>query len=122
MDTARNSERRLCGENVLQIGNLDQRVLLQSKTIENVRGEVVNTYSDIATVWGSVITQRGNEAFEASRTNAIDIIRVKIRYRSDLKTDWRVSWQGQFYNVESVDRSQRREGAMWFTARLLGAF
>jgi SPP1 family predicted phage head-tail adaptor len=98
----------------LQIGKLDQRVVLQSLgASSNDFGEVIKSYTTVATVWGHVISQKGSESFEAARTESTRTIKIKIRYRSDVKTDWRIQWMGESYNVTDVDRSLRRQGELW---------
>lgn len=103
------------------IGKLDQQIKLQSLAEVNQGGQLVQSYDDVADVWGHVISQRGNEAFESARVNARETIRVKIRFRDDVLTKWRVGWSGQFYNIKHIDRSQRRDGWLWFTAEVVGA-
>lgn len=105
----------------MQTGKLDQRIILQSVSETNDNGQLLLTYSTVATVWGKVISQRGNEAFEAARTNATETLRILIRHRDDVTNKWRVSWNDQFYEVINTDRSMRRKGELWLTARLLGA-
>lgn len=108
-------------------GDLDQQIFFQSPSETNDGGELKNTWvnvggdSPLVPDWAKVISQKGSETFESVRTNAKETIRVKCRYRSDVKTTWRMKWNDQFYNILYVDRSQRREGYLWFTAELVGA-
>lgn len=105
----------------MQSGKLDQRIAIQSLTETNVSGELVISYTALATVWGEVISQKGGEAFEAARVNARETVRVRIRYRDDVLTTSRIEWMGQSYNILSIDRSARRDGYLWFTAEVNGA-
>lgn len=105
----------------MQIGELRERVTLQALVETNDAGDVSDGWSTIATVAARVITQRGSEAFEASRTNASETIRVLIRFRDDITTKARLVWNGQNYNVEAVDRSARHKGELWLTATVIGA-
>ena len=98
----------------MKTGKLDQQITLQSLSVtSNDFGEVIKGYSDVATVWGHVISRRGTESFEASRMGSDRQIKVKLRFRDDIKTDWRIGWDGEFYNVIDVDRSLRRKGELW---------
>ena len=98
-------------------GELDQRVTLKSPNApQNQSGKIVTTFTDVATVWAKVITQRGNEALEAARVNSHRAIRVRIRYRADVTTKWVLRWMGQDYNVTDLDASERRSGNLWLTA------
>lgn len=103
------------------IGNLDQRIILQSLTeTAGDGGQLTQAWTTISTVWGHVISVRGQEALEAARLNAKETIRIKIRYRDDITTAWRVQWQSQNYSVQAIDRSERRTGFLWVTAQAVG--
>lgn len=103
-------------------GDLDQKITLYSYNKATVAGDVKETYTAITpNVWGEVLTPRGSESFAASRVQARETIRVKLRYRADVITKWRLGWNGQIYNISAVDRSQRRKGELWVTAEVIGA-
>lgn len=105
----------------MNIGKMDQQIILQSLAETNSGGSLSQAWSTVATVWGNVLQPRGSEAFEASRLNATETIRVRIRYRSDVLTKWRLQWMGQNYSINELDRSERRDGYLWITAKLRGA-
>lgn len=105
----------------MRVGKLDQRIGLYSLSESNVSGELTQVYALVATVFGQVISQRGNEAFEVARTNARETIRVCIHYRTDVTNKWQITWEGQTYNVINTDRSNRRDGELWITAQVVGA-
>ncbi len=98
------------------IGKLDQRVTIEERSVVNDAGSVSNVYVALATVWAEVITLRGREAFEAARVQAHETIRVRVRYRDDVGNTNRVVWMGQSYNIVHTDRSEKRDGLLWFTA------
>lgn len=103
------------------IGKLDQQIVLQSLTETNSFGELTQSWTTVATVWGHVTEARGQEAFESARLNASETIRVKIRYRTDINDKWRIQWQSQNYSVTHIDRTERRNGYMWLMAKVTGA-
>ena len=111
----------------MNAGLLDELVYLESPTETNNSGEVTTAWADgsgespAVPDFAMVITEKGNEAFESARRNSDQTIRVKIRYRDDVKTTWRCKWEDQYYYLQSVDRSERREGYLWFTAKNTGA-
>lgn len=105
----------------MQIGKLDQWVTIQQPSEMNDMGSLTKSFSTIATVRARVISERGTEAFESARINAKERIRVLIRDRTDINSKWRIVWLGQNYNVMIVDRSERRDGKLWFTAEAVGA-
>lgn len=111
----------------MNAGLLDEIVYLETPTNTNNAGEVKTTWADASGEspavpdFAMVLTEKGDEAFESSRRNADQTIRVKIRFRDDVKTTWRCQWEGQYYYLQSVDRSERRAGYLWFTAKATGA-
>ncbi len=105
----------------MRVGLLDQQIQLVSFSTENVGGELTETYTPGDKVFAQVISQKGNEAFEAARTNARSTIRVCIHYRDDVVNTWQLIWLHGTYNIVDTDRSQRRDGYLWITAQAVGA-
>lgn len=97
----------------MDIGKLDERIELQVQTETNNFGEVVKAYVTQATVWAKIISQKGAESFEAARMGSSRAIKVQLRFRDDVKTDWRIIWDGEPYNIVDVDRTMRRDGELW---------
>lgn len=104
----------------MRIGKLDQQIILQSLSETNTTGELVRSWATVATVWAHVISQHGQEALEAARINAHAVVRVQIRYRTDVDVKWRLQWGGQNYSVKAIDRTSRRDGYLWITAECTG--
>jgi SPP1 family predicted phage head-tail adaptor len=105
----------------MHAGKLTERITLQSLTETNVKGSLQPTYTDECTVWAHIISQKGTEALQAARTNARAVVRVCIRYREEVTTKWRMQWEGQNYNILAIDRTNRMNGELWFTAEVVGA-
>ncbi len=100
----------------MDIGELDQLITLESPNATAVEGQVKSTWTRVDVVYGKVISQKGNESFEAARTKSRALIRVKIRFRSDVLPTWRIQWGGKVYGITFVDPSEERKGALWITA------
>lgn len=105
----------------MRAGLLDQQIIIETPTTTNDQGEVEHSWATLATVWARVITSRGEEAIQAARINARETIRVQMRYRSDVTTKQRLTWDSQVFYITAVDASMRRKGEMWLTAQLVGA-
>lgn len=106
------------------IGKLDQRILFQSLTEQNIEGGLIKAWATDSPpdeVWGRVYSQRGTETFEAARVNARETIRVLVRFRDDITDKHRLTWNSQAYDIKFVDRSERRKGELWLTAEVSGA-
>lgn len=84
----------------MQAGRLRQRLQLQSAVeARNGFGEVVRTWSTVATVWGSAEPLQGREYQLAKQTQAETTMRFRIRYRADVLTSWRVVWHGRSWEI-----------------------
>lgn len=106
----------------MKSGEQDQLVYFEYPTDTNVEGENITTWTDASgdsppsPDYAYIISAKGSEAFTAARTQSNRIIRGRVRYRSDIKTPWRVKWNDEYYYIIEVDRSARRNGELWFTA------
>lgn len=105
----------------MRSGDLDEQITLQSVESVNNGGELELRTTDVATVWAKVISERGQEGFESARTNARSTVKLQLRFRADVTTEWRILWDGQQYEIVYADRSLRRHGELWLTARVVGA-
>lgn len=94
----------------MRAGTLRQRVTLQSKSAtQNTFGEEVITYTDWATVWGSVEPLRGREFLEGKQITAEVSTRIRIRYRSGILPEWRVVFGSVIYDIHSIIHLKERE-------------
>lgn len=105
---------------------LDEQIFLESPINTNVSGELTTTWADESgesppvNDWARIISQKGSESFEAARTNSNAFIRIQMNYREDVKGTWRVLWEGDYYNITHIDRTERLKGYLWLTAELSG--
>lgn len=95
------------------IGQLDQRITLQSYTLaSDGAGGQAKTWANFAsvpTVWAHVKPGAGGERFTEDRVNANTVTIFTIRYRSDIDERHRIIWQGDEYNIRQVKRASNRE-------------
>jgi SPP1 family predicted phage head-tail adaptor len=106
----------------MQAGQLDQRVTFYRPV--NTRGgygDDVLSFTVVNTVWAKVTSQKGDESFEAARMEARRLVKILVRFRDDIEVTWRVSWDGQDYDIKDVDRSLKRKGELWLMAQAVGA-
>jgi SPP1 family predicted phage head-tail adaptor len=74
-------------------------------------GEAVVTFETLANVWANVAyrnTGTGQEEEEAEKEQAVDKVSFTIRYRSDVNTGQRVSYNGNTYNIRSISEVGRK--------------
>lgn len=88
----------------MRIGDLRHRITLQ-KYNETTDDEGFSTqeWQDIATVWASVENLFGREYWQAAAIQAENTVKFIIRYRKDVTTDMRIQFQGQQYEIISID-------------------
>ena len=85
---------------VIAAGDFDQRVTLQSRnTAKDAYGQDTITWTDVCTVWAQVQALRGREFFAAAQVQQEQTVKVRIRYRSDVLTTWRLVWQGRNHDI-----------------------
>lgn len=111
----------------MQAGKNDELIYFEQPQESNDFGSAQTSWVDASgdspptPDWAMIITQKGNEAFEAARQQSARTIRGRVRYRDDVKTTWRIMWNNEYYYINEIDRSKRRNGELWFTAEVLRA-
>lgn len=80
----------------LNAGALDQRVTLQRRTVgRDERGQALETWATVATLWARVQPRRGRDFFAAAQDQATFDCTVWLRYRADILATDRLLWKGQ---------------------------
>lgn len=102
----------------LDAGLLDRRVLIERpvRTSDDYGGATVTTWQTVDTVWASVVDQLLFNAAEAS--NGGDLrqrtlpTRVRIRYRTDITTDMRLTIvdRSRVMQIISISEMGRADG------------
>lgn len=82
---------------------LRHRVKLQSKSVvQDSYGQETITWTDEAQIWASIEPISGREYFLAKQVQAETTHRIRIRYYSGVRADWRVLYGTRVFNIESV--------------------
>ncbi len=80
--------------------DLNRRIELQAPTrIPDGGGGFAVTYATIATVWAKISTLRTDEAILAMESTGTAVHNIMIRYRTDVKSSWRIAYAGKYYNI-----------------------
>ena len=96
---------------MLQAGKLDRQIVIQSLTTgQSVYGGTTESYSTLATVFAKVTPLRGREFFDSKAINSEVDTRFVIRYRNDVTTKHRISYDSKIYDIHSVQEMGRRAG------------
>lgn len=76
----------------MRAGYLRHRLTLQQPVrAQNEILETITTWSDVATVWGSIEPLRGTSYFAAKQANSEVDGKITIRYR-EVQPTWRIKW------------------------------
>ena len=84
----------------MRSGMLRHRVTLQRfQQGQDAYGGPVETWEDVATVWASLEAMSGREFFASQQTQSEVTQRIRIRYRTDVTADMRVTHNGKVFNI-----------------------
>ena len=88
---------------MMAAGTLRQRVAIQRQTVtrDSFGAEVV-TWTDVATVWASVMALAGRELFDSRQTVAQVDHRVTIRHRADVRPAMRVVCGVRVFDIQAA--------------------
>ena len=87
----------------MQGGKLRHRVELQSTTgTADGYGQVSETWSTYATVWGSVEPLSGAELVHAQQIHEEITVRIRIRYNSSVESEHRIVHDSRTFEIIAV--------------------
>lgn len=91
-----------------------QLVTLQqpANTTDPVTGEAIPNWTDVASVWAELQPLTSREQMRAKSVQSDTTHTLRIRYRMDVDTTWRVTWsdpRGQHIgNITGIVETERR--------------
>ena len=108
----------------VKAGKLWKRIGLERPSNpQDASGQAVRNFTRIATVWASIEPLRGKLMFLAEKTTAEETHRVRIRYRSDLQNDWRISYStpagDRTFGIVSISDTEERHRELVLMCREL---
>jgi len=82
------------------ISELNKRITLQAqtKTPDGAGGFQV-VWVDMATIWAKKTTHRSDEAMQAMAMTGTAIHNYRIRYRTGIKSSWRIKDGDKYLNI-----------------------
>lgn len=94
-------------------GDLDVRITIRrATTAANAFNELIETWSDLATVWAKRVDASAAESYRAQEVGAEMTTRFTIRWSSDVDDvdpKDRVAFAGREYNITAVRNVGRNE-------------
>ncbi len=95
------------------IGRLDRKISLQSYTMtKNVMGEAVKTWTEVASIWGTMTYPKGlvsDEKLEQGRETAVVPVEWWIRYREGVNEAMRILYKSEYYYITRVNYPDRKK-------------
>lgn len=83
--------------------DLNKRITLQYQTkVADGMGGWIISYIDHATIWAAIWPVSANETIAANAVSMVVSHRIRIRYRSVLKADWRIRFGNRYYAIVSI--------------------
>jgi len=88
----------------MKIGDLNKRITLQAPTkVSDGMGGFSTVFSAVASsIAAAIWPVSASDTIQANATVMVVTHRIRIRYRSVLKTSWRVSWGGRYFTIVSI--------------------
>lgn len=84
---------------MLEAGTLDRRVRIEQRGGVDELGQPLDTWAEVATVWGNVALLSGREAAKANADVGTATASIRIRYRTDITNGMRAVVDGVIFNI-----------------------
>ncbi|MDD4986622.1 MAG: phage head closure protein [Dehalococcoidales bacterium] len=91
-------------------GDYRSRITFQKlvQTMNSIN-ETVISYEDVATVWAAIDWQSGRRYEAAKQLNSETDGVIRVRYRSDIRPEWRIKYGKRYIQILSVANSGERD-------------
>lgn len=87
----------------MQAGKLRNKVKIQQQTTDqDAAGQPLDTWSDVANVWGNIRFLNGVETLKAGAPTSTAKASIRIRYRTGINAGMRVLHGATAYNITAV--------------------
>ena len=87
----------------MRIGDLKHRITIQAPTrVPDGMGNTDNTWTDRATIYAAIWPVSAKEQIASMGLVLTMTHRIRIRYRSDIKSDWRLKYKNSLFNIVSI--------------------
>lgn len=104
----------------MKAGTLDQRVTIKSQsTTQDSIGQPLTTWSDVCTVWASILHKNGSESIKADQDTSKVPASIRIRTRSGITAAMRAYHGTTIYEIKAVTPDANRSGHMDLVCELV---
>jgi SPP1 family predicted phage head-tail adaptor len=103
----------------MRAGDLRTPIILKKpvRTPDAATAEMITTYETVATVWSAVEWGSGRRFESAKQLNAEVEGVVRIRYRTDIKADWRIGLGRRTIQILSLANVRERNEELVLTCK-----
>ena len=93
----------------MNIGDLNKRITLQYQTkVSDGLGAFTTTWVDACEVWAAIWPVSSAEIVQANSPTMLVTTKIRIRYRSVIKSSWRVKFGKRYFNIVSIVNANER--------------
>ncbi len=87
----------------MRIGDLKHSVMLQYQTrVADGMGGFTTTWNDAQTVYAAIWPISAKETVQAMGQAMTITHRVRMRYRANIRSNWRIKHGNRYYNIVSI--------------------
>ncbi len=91
------------------VGAMRHRIILEKvASIPDGMLGMEDSYSTVDTIWGEIVPLKGLEQIESMKEGVTITHRIKIRYRKDIKGEWRIKFGDRYFNIISIVNVKER--------------
>ena len=93
----------------MPIGDLNKRIQIQYEVkSSDGMGGWDSTWTDACTCWAALWPISAKETIQSMKETMTISMRIRIRYRSVLRPDWRIRFGNRFFNIVSIVNPEER--------------
>ena len=87
----------------MRVGDLRHRITLQYPTlVGDGMGGFSTVFATSATIWASIWPVNATEIIANNSSSMVASHRIRMRYRSDIKANWRLKHEHKYYDIVSI--------------------
>ncbi len=92
------------------VGNMNEKIILLKELSSQsaTDGSFTNSWTEVATVWAEKINIKAREDVIKDKMTLETSIGFKIRYRNDIKPNYRVNYRNEVYRIISIKEIERK--------------
>lgn len=83
-------------------GKKNRKITLKARTVVNTKGDVVETYTTVATVWADFRPVRMDERFVADARHSVRAGNFRIYHRDDINPEMVIGFDGFDWRITGI--------------------